>query len=215
MKKFLRLSAVAVAVAATLAGAAYAGQVITGSVAFSATFFEAVTSGIESNQLQQATGNLGVTYGSGTASRQVDTLYAANLTLAGAPATLDLTALMDPANNAVSFARVREFIVVNTSSTAGNDVKVVAAATKGVTWLPPAANPLNARYLGSLRVSDPVSTGTGNGNVVVSGANTSVTLDPGANTATVTVLIVGGSGAFVVVLFPFGLARARRRRPAA
>ena len=142
-----------------------------------------------------ATISSNLSYANGTASNQVDTIYAKTITLAATTQTIDLTSLTDPAGNSINFARVREFIIVNTATSASFDLKVEAGASNGVIFLPPAANFLSARNNGgTLRISDPVSTGGGNGNVI--GATTkTVTFDSGANSITFLVLIVGGSAA--------------------
>jgi hypothetical protein len=170
------------------------GQVIAGNVTFNAAFTEAVSSGVIVPFSVPATISQNLGYTNGTASNQVDTLYAKQLTLAGATTTIDLTSLTDPAGVSVNFARVRELIVVNTATTAGFDVKVEAGASNGWAPLPTSADPLTARYGGSIRLSDPVSTGASNGNVT-SGTSKTITFDPGANTCIINVLIVGGSAA--------------------
>lgn len=185
------MAAVALLIPPTLA---LAGQVITGNCSMNLAFTESVNSGVIVPYSIPATVSANLSYANGTASNQVDTIYSKQITLSATTTTLNLTTLTDPAGNSINFARVREFIVVNTSSTAGYDVKVEAGASNGWSPLPPSTSPLYARYSGSLRISDPVSTGTGNGNVVTSTSNT-ITLDPGANTITVNVLIVGGSAA--------------------
>lgn len=208
MRRILRNLALALAVAAaippTMAWAA--GQAITGNVSMNAAFTQAVT-GVTNYNIP-VTIPVNLSYANGTASNQVDTLYARQLTLAGAATTIDLTSLTDPAGNAISFARVREIIVQDLATTAGYDVKVEAGASNGVGWLPPSTSPVYARYSGTLRVSDPVSTGAGNGNVVDSTHKT-VTFDPGANTVTINVVIAGGSAAFLPVVV-LGLRRYRR-----
>lgn len=183
------------------------GQVVTGQVIMNASFGLLSNAGVQANTISQSL-SIPAQYSNGTGSNQIDTIYAAHLTLTGAPTTIDLSSLTDPAGNSANFARVREVIVQNISSTAGFDCKVEAGASNGWPVLPPSTAPLQCRYGATLRISDPVSTGSGNGNVV--GASTkTVTFDPGANTVIINVLIVGGSAAFVVI--PFRLRRYRRR----
>lgn len=173
--------------------AAYAtGQVVSGTVTFNASFTETATA-IGTYQIPAVLSS-NLSYANGTASNQVDTIYAKTLTLSGATTTIDLTSLTDPAGNSINFARVREFIVVNTATTAGYDVKVEAGASNGWAVLPPSTSPVYARYSGTLRISDPVSTGGSNGNVVGSSSKT-ITFDPGSNTVIIYVLAVGGSAA--------------------
>lgn len=185
------------------------GQNVSGNVILNASFTENVSSGVIVSYQVPATVSSTLSYGNGTASNQVDTLYAKQLTLTGATQTIDLTSLTDPAGNSINFARVRELIVVNTATTAGYDVKVEAGASNGWAVLPPSSAPVYTRYSGTLRISDPVSTGGSNGNVV-SGTSKTITFDPGANTIVINVLIVGGSAAFCP---GFLLLFISRRRP--
>jgi hypothetical protein len=172
---------------------AYAtGQVVSGNVTFNAAFVETATA-IGTYQIP-ATVSSNLSYANGTASNQVDTIYAKTITLASTTQTIDLTSLTDPAGNSINFARVREFIIVNPDATAGHDLKVEAGSSNPVIFIPPVANYLICRYSGTLRVSDPVSTGSGNGNVVT-GTTKTITFDSGSNTITFYVLIVGGSAA--------------------
>jgi hypothetical protein len=169
------------------------GQVVVGQVTFNAAFTEQATS-LAPFQIP-ATISSNLSYANGTASSQVDTIYAKTITLVATTQTIDLTSLTDPAGNSINFARVREFIVINQATTAGFDLKVEAGASNPVIFIPPVANFLSCRNNGgTLRVSDPVSTGSGNGNVVTSTTKT-ITFDSGANTITFLVLIVGGSAA--------------------
>jgi hypothetical protein len=191
--KYLRIP-LAILVALLFTTAAIAGQIVTGNVTFTASFTEASPTGALTSFSIPANINSGFTYANGTASGQVDTIYAAKLTLSGATQTIDLTNLTDPANNAITFARVREFIVQNTASTASYDVKVEAGGTNGWAVLPPSTAPVYCRYGSSIKISDSNSTGSGNGNVVTSTSKT-ITFDPGANTVTIYLLIVGGSAA--------------------
>src|SRR5208337_1375716 len=166
--------------------------VVSGSVSAGASFQQAV-SGLVAYNIPLSI-SAGTSYANGTASSNVNLCYAAQLTLAGAPQTLNLQSITDPSGATITFARVREFWIQNIDTTAGHDVKVESGASNGVTWLPPAANYLPCRYGATIKISDPLSTGAGNGNVV--GASTmNVTLDPGANTVIVNVLIVGGTAA--------------------
>ena len=196
MKRILRNAAVMIAVALAFPPvAAWAvGQVVTGNVSLNAAFVESVSSGVVVPYSIPATISSNLSYTNGTASNQVDTIYAKQLTLAGATTTIDLTSLTDPAGVSVNFARVREFIVVNTSTTAGFDVKVESGASNGWAPLPASTDPLFCRYSAYIHISDPVSTGGSNGNVT-SGTSKTVTFDPGANTVIINVLIVGGSAA--------------------
>jgi hypothetical protein len=171
---------------------AYAtGQVVSGTVTFNAGFIEQATS-ITTFQIP-ATVAANLSYTNGTAPNQVDTIFAKNISLAATTQTFALNSVVDPAGNTVSFARVREFVIVNLSTTAGFDLGVSSGASNGVTWLP-ASGTLTCRAGGTLRISDPVSTGSGSGNTV--GTTTfNVTVNAGANTVNFLILIVGGSAA--------------------
>lgn len=193
--KHLKKFALAIAVACLWPAAAYAtGQVVTGNVTFTASFNVLKSSGLINPEPFSQAIQQNVSYANGTGSAQVDTFYAAQLTLAAAPTTLNLTSLTDPAGNSINFARVRELIVQNTNSAnPGFDVKVEAASSNGVAFLPPTTAPLMCRYGSVVHVSDRYSTGSGNGNVTTPSTATSITLDPGANTVVVNVIMVGGS----------------------
>jgi len=171
------------------------GQVITGTVTTNAAFVESVSSGVI-NPYQIPANIVGsLTYTNGTASNQVDTLYAVSLSLASTTQTIDLTSLTDPAGVSINFARVREIWVVNTSTSAGFTLNVQAGASNGFTTaLPLAANTLKVPYSGALRLSDPVSTGASTG-FYVDSTHKTITFDSGAHTVTFYVLLVGGSAA--------------------
>jgi hypothetical protein len=174
---------------------------VSGSVAMTATFSDYVTAGqISPQTLTQAIGAAGtpqakVTYANGTGAGLCDLAYALPVALvASTPQTFDLTSgLTGIGGEALNFARVREFIVYNPDTTAGHDVGVYHGASNGWAALPASGNPLYARAGGgSIRISDPQSTGGGNGNVT-GGASKTFTVDPGSNNVTVYVLIAGGS----------------------
>ena len=170
------------------------GQIITGTLTFNASFVEHVATGVITPYDIPAAISANLGYATGTASGQVDTIYSKAVSLASTTLALDLTTLLDPAGIPITFARVREFIVVVTSVTASFDLKVYAGASSGVVFLPVVANFLPVRYSGSLRLSDPTSTGAGNGNCV-DGTHKNLVLDSGSNTVTAYILIVGGSAA--------------------
>lgn len=178
------------------------GQNITGTTNRNVSITETATVGLASQSLNQPMVTSFNYQQAGTAAGQVDTLYAATLTLSGSAATIDLFGgtLKDPAGNALVFARVREFIVTNPDPTATHTVKVSSGAANPVAWLPPAANALvlqpqgTGSVPGRIDISDPNGTGGGNG-YIVDGTHKTVTFDPGAFTITINVLICGGSAA--------------------
>jgi hypothetical protein len=191
MKKLSFRIGLALMLALALPMAAWAAT-ISGQVSFGASFQQTVA-GLVTYQIP-LTISSGTSYGNGTSSGNVNLAYAAQLTLAGSPTTLNLQSITDPSGASITFARVREFVIQNTATTAGYDVKVEAGSSNGWSVLPPSTSPIMCRYGASLKISDPNSTGSGNGNVVTSSSE-NVTLDPGSNTVIVNVLIVGGSAA--------------------
>lgn len=168
------------------------GQVISGNINFQAQFSESVATLITAYSIPL---NMvaSFSYANGTASNQIDTAYAESKSLASTTQTLDLTSLTDPAGISVNFARVREFIVFNTSVTAGFDLKVEAGGSNGMsTMLPVSTGPDFARYGGRMWLSDPLSTGASNG-FYVDGTHKTITFDSGSNTVTFLLLILGTS----------------------
>lgn len=190
----IRKIAAAIAVALAIPAIAAYAATVQGNVTLNASFGEQVSAGLINSETVSQAISQNDSYGAGTGSAQVDTFYAAQLSLAAnTPQTIDLkTGLKDPAGGSIAFARVREFIVQNPSSTAGNDVKIYAPSSTGWPILPPQADPIYARYGSVQRVSDKYSTGSGNGNIV-SGTASQVTFDPGSAAATINVLVLGCS----------------------
>ena len=129
---------------------------ISGQVSFGSSFQQTI-SGLVAYNIP-LTISSGTSYGNGTTSGNVNIAYAAQLTLAGTPTTINLQSCTDPSGASISFARVREFVVLNTALTAGYDVKVEAGSSNGVIFLPPSTSPLYCRYGASLKISDPNST---------------------------------------------------------
>jgi hypothetical protein len=166
---------------------------ISGSVSLSATLTQSkvTTSGDVSTNLT-TTVKESLTYKNGTAAAQLDLLYNNTYTISGTT-TIDLTALADNVTPGVtnSFARVREFIVINQSSS--NDLKVYQAASNGWASLPPSGNPLYARAgNGVVYLADRNSSGTGVG-MVTGTTNKSVTFDPNGATITFNLVLAGCS----------------------
>ncbi len=129
----------------------------------------------------------------GTAADQADVFYARVLSLAAAPQTLDLTALLDPFGAAISLARVRSISILNSSI--ASPVLVGFAAATANAWTGFLANPgqlvvqpSTATNQGILTALAPGSTGW-----PVSAASKLLQLDPGAATVSVSVTILGAS----------------------
>lgn len=196
MKKILLRIAAALAVAAIAAPAAYAyyTTTVSATITLNASFSETISTGFpDPLSGSQAITQTDSYVTSGTGSGQIDTVYAAQFSLAAStPQTINLTSLTDPLGKSISFARVRDFVVQNTASTSGYDCQVYASASNGWAVLPASSGPLYARAGSVVRLSDKLSTGSGAGNIV-SGSSNSVTFNPGSNAVTINVWIVGGS----------------------
>jgi hypothetical protein len=190
--RFLLMFAVALMVPAV---AWATGQVVTGNVVLNANFTEQVTSGVLATQNLPVPITQTVSYTNGTGAQQVDTIYGSKQTLtASTPVTLDLTSLTDPAGVSITFARVREFIVQVTDTTAAHSVAVEQGASNGVVFLNSSAINVQPKG-GMISLRDPQSTG-GSSSVgwYVDSTHKTVKLDPGSNTVTgVNILIVGTS----------------------
>jgi hypothetical protein len=130
---------------------------------------------------------------SGTGDGQVDLPFGMPVTLTGAAQTFDLTAMTDQIGVVRNFARVREFVIYNTDTTAGHQVNIYRASSNGWNFLPTATSPMVLTIDGGqILLRDPHSTGSGVGLVTSTNSRT-FTLDPGANTVTVNILIMGCS----------------------
>src|SRR5690242_19683420 len=101
---------------------------IGGTSQLSAGYNQTITSGVITSQTIPASIALTTQYAGGTAAGKVDLIYARQIALAAStPQTLDLTNLTDLGGGAVSFARVREFVIQVVDATAGHDVTLGAA----------------------------------------------------------------------------------------
>lgn len=132
---------------------------------------------------------------SGTAANQSDLHYYAVLTLAATPTVLDLTALTDPFGASVNFARVKEVLIVNNSTTDGHNLLVGYATTTTHAFTSIVSNPGQITVGPSTLANNgfllwvaPNTTGA-----AVSSTNKLLQLDPGANTFSITVEITGCS----------------------
>jgi hypothetical protein len=130
---------------------------------------------------------------SGVAADQCDLIYARPLTfVASTPQTLDLTALTDPAGNAISFARVRFLAIRIRDTTAGHVLLVGGAGTNE--WggfLSSGAIltvfPSTAANDGFFLLPAPNTTG-----IVVSGTSKLLKLDPGAVALGIVDVVIAG-----------------------
>lgn len=168
--------------------------VVSGTAQLSANFTQTVSSGVVSSQNLAATLSSTTSYANGTAANQVDLIYAKQLSLAGTPTTLDLTALTDLSGASVNMARVRYLDIQVVDTTSGHNVTIGDATSNAWTafW---GATGTDIVYAGSRRVwNDPTSTGAGVG-AVTSGTSKALKLDPGAATITVNIVILGCSAA--------------------
>jgi hypothetical protein len=173
-----------------------ASQVMTGTVTINGSFVQTDTAGLISPIQAQALASVSNQFQNiaGTANA-IDTLYAKQLTLAGAATHINLFAATDVLGNSVSFARVRFWSVQVVTLTAGFIVNIYTrTGTDPVTWLPVTTSGALWCPPGGIVIGyDPGSTTT-NGFVVGSGAF-DFTVDPGANTVVCNVLIAGNSAA--------------------
>ncbi len=174
-----------------------ATQVVTGTCNLQV---QAVQNGSNTIAYQiPATINVNFTYANASSGAgNVDQLYAATLSLtANSPQVISLANLVDVGGNTINMARVREFVVTAQSTTAGQKCGISGGTTNGWAPLPPIATPAYVYagatgFTASYRLSDPVSTGSGNGNVVGAGS-LNVSFDPGVNSQTIKVQIMGCS----------------------
>ena len=156
-------------------------------------FYEYISSGLITpetltvNISSPAVALSSITYTNGTGQLQVDTIYGQALTLSGATTTLNLQSVTDLDGATVTFARIREFFLLNVTSTAGYDVKAYQGASNG--WAPLPSGSSDASWArcngGWVWLHDPNSTGGGNGNVVT-GSSKNVVLDPAQTRSTST-----------------------------
>jgi hypothetical protein len=177
-----------------------AAESVSGPLSFSVNFQQLSTltnpTGTLSAFLQQAFQYVNAT----GAIFGVDQLYVAQGSLVSTTKTFHFQTgvLNDPFGNALAMLRIRELIVANLNTTLGQDLKVEAPASNGITWLPPTTAPLYARSGnatgngGLIRISDPASFGGGVGNVV-GATSDGMELDSGANTISYLVIALGCS----------------------
>ena len=173
---------------------------VTGTASHNVSFTEALSSGLITPEALSAViaapGVAGATlqYSNGNGALGVDMLYAKAITLAATTLTIDLTSLpLIDGTTGNAAGRVRELIVFNPDSNVAHVIKVYATATNGPSWLPPTASALVCPgNNGSIRLSDPNSTGAGVG-FYVDSTHKTFTLDSGANTVTCYLLMACNS----------------------
>ena len=176
-------------------------QNVTGQLNFAPTFsqtgiFGALSSFTTNQQLPSFTSLQYQNSTSGTALF-VDQLYAATLTFVSSTAQtfhFQNASLTDPFGNTLAMLRIREFVLLNTSTTAAWDLSVASAASNGVTWLPVVANNPPHAYAngGMVRLSDPNSSGAGVGQVISSSTD-GIVITPTAHAVTAVILVLGAS----------------------
>lgn len=156
----------------------YAGESLAGSP----------LSSVIQDILQYANAN-GVNYG-------VDQLYANTASLVATTANLHFqtATLKDPFGNTLAMLRIRELIIKNTATTLGYDLLVAASSSDGIAWLPPIADAIPIAPGGVLRISDPLSYGSGVGRVI-SSTTDGLYLSSGSNTVPYQILVLGNSTA--------------------
>ncbi len=174
----------------------------TGTVNTNYSFTEAISTGLVTANNLAATISRNITYGNGTASGQIDMLYAKKLVLNATPTTLDLTALTDLNGDALNFARIREMIIQNLATTAAYVVTVGGAGASA--WLGFFGTSTSTLFLptnvgatgnySTLQLSDPYTVGATTG-AYVGASSKYLKLDPGANVINVNVILAGCSAA--------------------
>ena len=170
-------------------------QTVTGQIQQSVSFTETAVlafNAVAPYPCTLPTGNLTYSAGTGGAGN-VDTVYAANVSLASTTLAVNLfnASLVSPSGKTCVFLRVREFVVANLSTVAGDLLEVYATASTGVTWLPLVATCITVYPGGVFRLSDWFSITT-NGYLVVTG-NNGITFNSVSNTVVFDVLIAGNS----------------------
>jgi hypothetical protein len=91
---------------------------------------------------------LAMTYTVGTAAGNVNLVYANALTItSGAPQDFDVTALTDPLGAAINFGHVTDILLVNLSTTAGQDFTLGGAASNPLFAALPTVARANGGYL--------------------------------------------------------------------
>jgi hypothetical protein len=170
-------------------------QIVGGNFNMSANFYQTQTTGNINSQgstlneamsiVTQWVNNYGVNYG-------VDQLYAMQLTLASTTQTVHFqtATAKDPFGNTLAMLRIRALLVQNLNATLGQDLKVYAPSSNGITWLPPVANFIPVRPGGAIVLLDPLSFGSAVGSVVGASSD-GVTFDSGSNTVMFNVLALG------------------------
>jgi hypothetical protein len=132
-------------------------------------------------------------YANGTGALAVDQIYAKALTLSATTQTIDLTSLPFLDGSTAAAGRVRELVLFNPDANATHIVKLYAGAATGCAFLPPVANFLTCAGLnGSIRLSDPNSTGASVGQYV-DGTHKNLVVDTGAFNVTFYLLMACSS----------------------
>lgn len=132
--------------------------------------------------------NTGVAFG-------VDQIYSKQVTIAATTQLFDFAAgsLADLFGATVAMLRIRLLAVQVVDTVAGHDMKIEAAATHGILWLPPIATPTFARANGGVVLwLDPNTFGAAVGNFITTTTGV-MELDSGANTVTANIVCLGCS----------------------
>lgn len=166
--------------------------VVNGTIYRKDTFTQTVSSGVVSSySIDVAPAIQSVNYTNGTSASQVDLLYGKQLSITTTPTDLDLTTLTDPPGGAVNFARVRELIIENLSTTAGQNLVVSGGASNQWTGFLNSTGTLTLPPGAKLRISDPTSVTTAGG--ITSGTSKTLRLVASTGTISANVTLVGGS----------------------
>jgi hypothetical protein len=164
--------------------------VVTGTAKHDWQFQQAVSSGLITPEtlaaqiVAPAVPGATLNYTNGTNALQVDQLYGKAITLNATNSTIDLTSLPLIDGTTAAGGRVRELILFNPDANAAHLVKLYAGASNGASFLPPVASYLSVPgNNGSVRLSDPNSTGAGNG-FYVDNTHKNLVVDTGSNNVT-------------------------------
>jgi hypothetical protein len=162
---------------------------VSGNTQLTANLTQQKTAGVITAQTFPANISLSTIYTNGTGAGQVDQLYGAALTLAGAATTINLQNFVDISGaTATNAARVRVLMIQNTDTVAGHNIIVGNATTNPWAGFLNAAGTITIPPGGRLIIEDPSTTGATGGGVT---GTTSLNLkfDPGANTVPCNIII--------------------------
>jgi hypothetical protein len=143
------------------------------------------TSGALSELREPIEVDVAQTYTNGTGANKANEAWQNRISLAGAPTSLDLTALAKTGAANVTFSKIKEILVKNRSAVTGQTVKIGGTATP-VAIFDDASDIITIGPGGHFSWSDPID-----GVAITDGVDDLLQLDPGAATISVDVYLVG------------------------